>query len=390
MKENKAMQNLPPYLFARIEQKVAEAKEKGIDIINLGIGDPDQPTPTHIIDRMAKSIYDAPNHRYPTSVGLLEFRQAVASWYQKRFGVVLDPKTEVVTLLGSKEGIAHISSAYVDPGDFNLVPDPGYPVYGIGTLLAGGEQYIMPLKEENGFLPVLEDIPSDIAQKAKIMFLNYPNNPTGAVADLDFFEKVVEFAKTNDILVCNDAPYTEVAFDGIKPVSFLEAAGAKDVGIEFHSLSKTYNMTGWRLGWAAGNKEAIEVLGRYKSNIDSGVFQAVQYAGIEALTGPQDSIEKMQKLYEERRDACARGLARLGWQVKPPQASFYFWAPVPRGFTSASFAELVLEKAGVIITPGNGYGQYGEGYFRIALTVDRSRIDEAFDRLEKALGKVEF
>lgn len=389
MKENKAMQNLPPYLFARIEQKIAEAKEKGIDIINLGIGDPDQPTPTHIIDRMAKSIYDAPNHQYPTSVGLLEFRQAVANWYQKRFGVVLDPKTEVVSLLGSKEGIAHISSAYLDQGDVNLVPDPGYPVYGIGTLLAGGKQYIMPLKEENGFLPVLEDIPSDIAQKAKIMFLNYPNNPTGAVAGLNFFEKVIEFAKTHDILVCHDAPYTEVAFDGIKPVSFLQVAGAKDVGIEFHSLSKTYNMTGWRLGWAAGNKDAIEVLGRYKSNIDSGVFQAIQYAGIEALSGPQDSIEKMQRLYEERRDACARGLARLGWQVKPPRASFYFWVPVPRGFTSASFAELVLEKAGVIITPGNGYGQYGEGYFRIALTVDKARIDEAFDRLEKALGKVE-
>jgi LL-diaminopimelate aminotransferase len=389
MKENKAMQNLPPYLFARIEQKIAEAKEKGIDIINLGIGDPDQPTPTHIIDRMAKSIYDTPNHQYPTSVGLLEFRQAVANWYQKRFGVTLDSKSEVVSLLGSKEGIAHISSAYLDQGDVNLVPDPGYPVYGIGALLAGGKQYIMPLKEENGFLPVLEDIPSDIAQKAKIMFLNYPNNPTGAVAGLDFFEKVVEFAKTHDILVCHDAPYTEVAFDGIKPVSFLQAAGAKDIGIEFHSLSKTYNMTGWRLGWASGNKDAIEVLGRYKSNIDSGVFQAIQYAGIEALNGPQDSIEKMQRLYEERRDACARGLARLGWQVKPPKASFYFWAPVPRGFTSASFAELVLEKAGVIITPGNGYGQYGEGYFRIALTVDKARIDEAFDRLEKALGKVE-
>ena len=325
MKENKAMQNLPPYLFARIEQKVAQAKEKGIDIINLGIGDPDQPTPTHIIDRMAKSIYDKSNHQYPTSVGLLEFRQAVANWYHKRFGVILDPKTEVLSLLGSKEGIAHISSAYLDQGDINLVPDPGYPVYGIGTLLAGGDQYIMPLKEENGFLPILEDIPSDIAQKAKIMFLNYPNNPTGAVAGLDFFQKVVEFAKINDILVCHDAPYTEVAFDGIKPVSFLQAEGAKDVSIEFHSLSKTYNMTGWRLGWAAGNKDAIEVLGRYKSNIDSGVFQAIQYAGIEALSGPQDSIEKMQRLYEERRDTCALGLKRLGWDIKPPRASFYFW-----------------------------------------------------------------
>jgi LL-diaminopimelate aminotransferase len=389
-KESKAMQNLPPYLFARIEQKIAEAKENGIDIISLGIGDPDLPTPKRIIDKMAESIYDSANHQYPSSVGLLQFRQAVANWYRKRFGVELDPKTEIVSLLGSKEGIAHISFCYLDKGDINLVPDPGYPVYSIGTLLAGGESYIMPLKKENNFLPVLEDIPTDVASKAKLMFLNYPNNPTGVIADINFFEKVVEFARTYDILVCHDAPYSEVAYDGVNPPSFLQARGAREVGIEFHSLSKTYNMTGWRLGWAAGNRNAVEVLGRFKSNVDSGVFQAIQYAGIEALEGPQDSVAEMRKIYQERRDIALVGLKEMGWDIKPPQASFYFWIPVPKNYTSASFSEAVLEKAGVIVTPGSGYGDYGEGYVRIALTVDKQRMIEAFDRMKKAFGKVEF
>ncbi|MEN6462004.1 MAG: LL-diaminopimelate aminotransferase [Syntrophomonas sp.] len=389
-KESKAMQSLPPYLFARIEQKIAEAREKGIDIISLGIGDPDLPTPKRIIDKMAQAIYDSANHQYPSSVGLLEFRQAVAKWYGQRFGVDLDPKTEIVSLLGSKEGIAHISFSYLDKGDINLVPDPGYPVYSIGTLLAGGESYIMPLKEENNFLPVLEDIPADVASKAKLMFINYPNNPTGAIADIDFFEKVVEFARTYDILVCHDAPYSEVAYDGINPPSFLQARGAREVGIEFHSLSKTYNMTGWRLGWAAGNRKAIEVLGRFKSNVDSGVFQAIQYAGIEALEGPQDCVTEMRQVYQERRDIALEGLKRMGWDVKPPQGSFYFWIPVPKNYTAASFSEAVLEKAGVIVTPGSGYGDYGEGYVRIALTIDKQRMIEAFDRMEKAFGKVEF
>ncbi|MBO8158527.1 MAG: LL-diaminopimelate aminotransferase [Thermosyntropha sp.] len=390
LRENQAMQNLPPYLFARIEQKIAEAKEKGVDIINLGIGDPDLPTPKYIIDKMAEAIYDSANHQYPSSVGLLEYRKAVAEWYKKRHGVDLDPKTEIVSLIGSKEGIAHISFAYLDKDDINLVPDPGYPVYNIGTILAGGKSYFMPLKEENGFLPVLEDIPSDIARKAKLMFINYPNNPTGAVASLDFFEKVVEFAKSFDILVCHDAAYSEIAFDGIKPPSFLEAKGAKDVGIEFNSLSKPFNMTGWRIGWAAGNREAIEVLGRFKSNIDSGVFQAVQYAAVEALKEPEDHLNQLRKVYQERRDAVLEGLNKIGLKANPPKGSFYFWVPVPDGFTSASFAEMILEKAGVIVTPGNGYGEYGEGYFRIALTVSKERICEAFERIEKAVGKVEF
>ncbi len=390
MIESNAMQQLPPYLFARIEQKVAQAKEQGIDIINLGIGDPDLPTPKHIIDRMAKSIYDSENHQYPSSVGLLSYRQAVANWYKKRFNVDLDPRTEVVSLLGSKEGIAHISFAFLSPGDISLVPDPGYPVYGIGTLLASGQAHIMPLKEENNFHPVLKDIPAEVAKKAKLMFVNFPNNPTGATTNLEFFSELVEFAKSYDILVCHDAAYSEMAFDGLKPPSFLQAPGAKEVGIEFHSLSKTYNMTGWRLGWAAGNPYAIEVLGRFKSNVDSGVFQSIQYAGIEALEGPQECVAENAKIYEERRNIVTAGLNRMGWNVKPPKASFYFWAPVPKGYTSASFAEYVLEKAGVIITPGNGYGENGEGYFRIAMTVSKERMQEAFDRMYNAIGKVEF
>lgn len=388
MQENLAMQNLPPYLFAQIEKKIAEAKTKGVDIINLGIGDPDLPTPTFIIDRMAQSIYDAPNHQYPSSVGLLEYRKAVASWYMQRFNVKLDPAREVVSLLGSKEGIAHISYCYLNPGDISLVPDPGYPVYGIGTLLAGGQPYFMPLREENGYLPVLEDIPDEVARKAKLMFVNYPNNPTGAAADLDFYNKVVEFARTYDILVCHDAAYSEIAFDGWRPQSFLQAEKATQVGIEFHSLSKTYNMTGWRIGWAAGNADAVEVLGRFKSNVDSGIFQAIQYAAITALTGPQDCVEEMKQVYNERRDIAMDGLAKLGLKAVPPQGSFYFWIPVPDGYTSASFAETVLEKTGVIVTPGSGYGQYGEGYFRIALTVDKERLQEAFDRIYENLGKV--
>lgn len=384
------LKKLPPYLFARIEKKIEEARAKGIDIINLGIGDPDKPTPEHIINTLVEQAHNPENHRYPTSVGMLEFRKAVADWYKHRFDVDLDPKEEVVALIGSKEGIAHISFCFVDPGDFNLVPDPGYPVYGIGTLLAGGQLFLMPLKEENGFLPDLGAIPVDVAHKAKIMFLNYPNNPTGAMADVGFFEEVVSFAKKYDILVCHDAAYSEIAFDGYKPCSFLKAKGAKDVGIEFNSLSKPYNMTGWRVGWAAGNKQAVEALVRIKSNLDSGAFQVIQYAALTALTGGQDSVKQMQEIYRERRDVVVNGLNAMGWNLEPPKGTFYVWAPVPKGYSSSQFAELVLEKAGVIITPGNGYGEYGEGYFRIALCIEKERIVEALERMKKALGKFEF
>lgn len=384
------LQKLPPYLFARIERKIAEAKAQGIDIISLGIGDPDSPTPSHIIEKLREEADNPLNHQYPSSVGMLEFRQAVANYYQTRFKVSLDPKNEVVTLIGSKEGIGHIHWCYLNPGDIALVPDPGYPVYGIGTLLAGGEPYIMPLKAENNFLPDLAAIPEETAQKAKLMFLNYPNNPTGAIADGKFYEEVIAFAKKYDIIVCHDAAYQDVTFDGYKPPSFLEYPGAKEVGIEFGSCSKPYNMTGWRIGWAAGNPEVVEALGTLKSNIDSGAFQAVQYAGIAALTGPQDILEQMSNLYAERRDIVIDGLNAMGWNLEKPKATIYVWAPVPKGYTSISFAEEVFEKTGVVITPGNGYGEYGEGFFRIALTVSQERIEEAFTRMKETMGKMEF
>ena len=390
MQEAKRLKSLPPYLFARIEKKIQEKKAAGVDVISLGIGDPDRPTPGHIIDKLVEQANNPENHSYPSSVGMMEYREAVAQWYKNRFDVDLDPASEIVTLIGSKEGIGHISFCYVDPGDVNLVPDPGYPVYGIGTLLAGGEPYNMPLKEENGFLPDLDAIPEDVADKAKILFINYPNNPTGALADMSFFNKVVAFAKKHDLIVCHDGAYSEIAFDGYEPPSFLQAEGAKEVGIEFNSLSKPYNMTGWRIGWAAGRPDVIEALGRIKSNLDSGAFQAIQYAAIEGLIGPQDSVKEMQAVYKERRDTVVNGLNAMGWNMEAPKATFYVWAPVPKGFNSSEFAELVLEKAGVIITPGIGYGENGEGYFRIALTVENKRIGEALERMKDAIGKVEF
>jgi len=390
MQENLAMKKLPPYLFARIEKKIEEAREKGVDIISLGIGDPDQPTPDHIIERAAEALRDPANHQYPSSAGMLSYRQAVATWYQRRFGVELDPKTEVVSLIGSKEGIANISACFLNPGDTSLVPDPGYPVYGIGAILNHAEPYQMPLLAENGFLPVLGDIPSEVARRAKLMFINYPNNPTGAVADDDFYREVIAFAREYDILVCHDAAYSEIYFDNHTTRSFLEYPGAREVGIEFHSVSKTYNMTGWRIGWAAGNRDAVEVLGRFKSNVDSGAFQVVQYAAMEALLGPQECVAAMRRIYQERRDIVIDGLRRMGWTIEAPAGSIYVWAPVPEGFDSATFAETVLEKAGVIITPGIGYGQYGEGYFRIALTVDKERISAALQRMYQAIGRQTF
>ncbi len=386
MKEAERLASLPPYLFARIEQKIEDARKRGVDVIDLGIGDPDRPTPSHIVRALIEQAQVPENHRYPTSTGLLAFRTAVAGWYRRRFGVDLDPQNEVVSLIGSKEGIAHISFCYLESGDLALIPDPGYPVYGIGAALAGAENYLMPLLADRGFLPDLSSIPAEVARGAKLMFLNYPNNPTGATATKEFFEDVVAFARDFDILVCHDAAYSEITFDGYVAPSFLEVPGAKDVGIEFHSLSKTYNMTGWRLGWAAGKPEVVRALGKLKSNLDSGVFQAIQYAGISALEGPQDCVQEMRRVYEERRNAAVAGLRSLGWEVPLPQATIYIWVPVPPGYTSTDFAELVLEKTGVVITPGIGYGRYGEGYFRIALTTEKDRIEEAFNRMRRAFG----
>jgi len=382
MKIAQRIQTIPPYLFAEIDKKKEEAIKRGVDIINLGIGDPDQPTPDNIIEKLRERVKDPKTHNYPPYAGTAEFRQAVALWYKKRFGVDLDPDKEVMALIGSKEGIAHIFLAFIDPGDFSLIPDPGYPVYKTGTLFANGFPYTMPLLEENDFLPDLEEIDEEIAQRAKLMFINYPNNPTAAVANKDFFEKVVKFAKKYDILVCHDFAYSEMTFDDYKANSFLEVDGAKEVGIEFHSLSKTYNMTGWRLGFAVGNRDAISALSIIKTNIDSGVFKAIQQAGIEALTGPQDNIEKMNKIYTGRRNVIINGLNKLGWDLKPTKATFYIWLPILNKMGSIEFSNLLLEKTGIIVTPGIGYGKYGEGFVRIALTVDEKRLEEAMERLK--------
>jgi LL-diaminopimelate aminotransferase len=378
------LKRLPPYLFKEIDRQKAEVKARGVDIIDLGVGDPDLPTPGHIIEALKAASEDVTNHRYPSYSGMNDFKYAVADWFVERFGVKLDPEKEVVSLIGSKEGIAHLPLAFINPGDVALVPTPAYPVYHTATLFAGGETYFMPIVEGNCFLPDLGPIPREIAKRTRLMFINYPNNPTAAVADLDFFNRIVEFAKKNEILVAHDAAYTEMAFDGYRPPSFMEADGATDVGIEFHSLSKTYNMTGWRIGFAVGNREAIAGLGAIKSNIDSGVFQAIQIAGIKALRDDQSCVRDMIQTYTRRRDLMAEGLREAGFAVEKPKATFYMWVRVPDGFTSTQLASRLLEK-GVVVTPGNGFGEPGEGYFRIALTQRRDRLAEAVDRI-KALG----
>jgi LL-diaminopimelate aminotransferase len=381
MKFADRIEKLPPYLFAQISKKVAAKKAQGIDVISFGIGDPDLPTPPHIVEALCDAARDPANHRYPETEGLADFRRSASQWYDRRFGVSLDPATQLISLIGSKEGIAHIALCFIDPGDVALVPDPAYPVYEIGTMFAGGADYPLPLREERGFLPDLEAIPQDVANRAKLLWLNYPNNPTGAVAGIDFFERVVHFAKRYDIAVCHDGPYSEVAFDGYRPPSFLQAKGAVDVGIEFHSLSKSYNMTGWRIGMAAGNPQVIDALMRVKSNIDSGVAQAVQRMAIAALEGPQDCIPEHNAIYQRRRDRAVDALRKHGLRVTLPKASLYIWAKVPEGMTSAVFAERLLDDAAVIVTPGNGYGASGEGYVRLSLTLPDDRLEEGLARI---------
>ncbi len=373
--------SLPPYLFASIDKARAEAVRKGVDVINLSIGDPDLPTPPHIVEAMKKSLDNPARHRYPSYEGMLSFRKAAAAWYKKTLNVDLDPENEVLTLIGSKEGIAHIPLAFLNPGDISLVPDPGYPVYNIGSILANGKPHKMPLLSENDFLPDLEAIPADIAKKAKLMYINYPNNPTSATAPVSFFEEVVDFANENEITVIHDNAYSEMTFDGYKAPSFLNVSGAKDVGIEVHSLSKTYNMTGWRLGFAVGNSDILAGLGKVKTNVDSGAFEAVQEAGIAALTGSQDCVHETNLIYRERRDALLVGLKSLGLSVKPPKATFYVWVHVDS--SSSAFAKMLLEKAGIVATPGVGFGGAGEGYVRFALTQPVERINEAVERMRK-------
>lgn len=377
------IRTLPPYLFAAIDEMKRKAIERGMDIINLGIGDPDLPTPQPIIETLRHAAGNPKHHQYPSYDGMLSFRTAVAQWYQRRFGVTLDPAAEVLTLIGSKEGIGHIPLAFLDPGDVVLVPSPGYPVYPVATSFAGGTSYFMPLVKHNGFLPDLDAIPKDVAQKAKLMFLNSPNNPTSVVASKEFFEKVVSFARSHQIIVCHDAAYSEIYYDGRRPASFLEAEGAKDVGVEFHSLSKTYNMTGWRIGFAVGRKEVIAGLGKVKTNIDSGVFQAIQEAGITALELDDSVTDGLRKIYQERRDVLVPGLKKLGLELDTPSAAFYVWIGVPQGFTSASFTAHLIEKAGIVTTPGNGFGDPGEGYIRMTVTTTKERLAEAVERMQK-------
>ena len=379
------LNSLPPYLFKEIDRQKEEVRKRGVDIIDLGVGDPDMPTPPHIIEALNKAAIDPANHRYPSYSGMGDFNEAVARWYKRRFNVDLDYENEVVTLIGSKEGIAHIPLAFINSGDLALVTSPGYPVYHIGVQFAGGQAYFMDLLKENDFLPDLNAVPEEIADKARMMFINYPNNPTSAVAKKSFFQEVVTFAESHNIIVCHDAAYTEMAFDGYRPISFLEVEGAKAVGIEFHSLSKTYNMTGWRVGFAVGREEIIQALGQIKSNIDSGAFQAVQVAGIAALEDNQDCVDNMNKVYTERRDILVDGLVELGLSVEKPRATFYVWIEVPKGYNSAEFTSHLLSKGGIVVTPGNGFGEAGEGYVRMALTVDKERLKEAIERI-KSIG----
>jgi len=370
---------LPPYLFAQIDALKAEKEAQGVDIIDLGVGDPDQPTPAHIVDSLVHAAHKDVNHRYPSSEGMLSYREAVSEWYAKK-RIDLDPASEVLALIGSKEGLAHLPLAFVNQGDKVLVPDPAYPVYKIATILVDAKPVTMPLTADNGFLPDIEKAAPD----AKLLFINYPNNPTAAVADEAFFRTVVDYAQDNDVIVCHDAAYMELTFDGYVAPSFLSVPGAMDVGIEINSLSKAFNMTGWRMGFAVGNADVIAGLKKVKSNLDSGAFQAVQEAGIMALTGPQDTVNTLRKLYVERRDALVDGLRNIGWSVEKPKATFYVWAPVPDGSPSLEFSLKLLD-AGIVATPGIGFGEYGEGYIRFALTVPVSTIKEAVRRLEEVV-----
>ncbi|MBI3015584.1 MAG: LL-diaminopimelate aminotransferase [Candidatus Tectomicrobia bacterium] len=377
------LNQLPPYLFAEIDRMRKEAQAKGADIIDLGVGDPDLPTYPHIVKRLQEAAADPSHHRYPSYAGMESFRQAVATWFQKRYGVTLDPNGEIISMLGSKEGIGHIPLAFVNPGDVVLVPDPGYPVYYSGTVLAGGHPVLIPLRRENRFLPDYSRIdPADL-KKAKMLFLNYPNNPTAAVAPVEFLRESVEFARRNHLILCHDAAYNEMSYDGYKAPSLLQVEGGKEVGIEFHSFSKTFNMTGWRAAFAVGNREILSGLAAVKANLDSGLFEAVQEAGIAALLGPAEELEEVRRIYTGRRNVLVDGLQRAGFQVEKPQATFYLWVPLPQGVRSVEFCAHLLQEAAIVSTPGVGFGSYGEGFIRFTLTVSEERLQEAVERIRK-------
>ena len=386
MKFSKRFDTIEPYLFVGISKTIAEKKKQGIDVISFGIGDPDIPTPKFVLDSMIKHSNNPANHRYPESEGLPEYREAVAKYMKKRFNVELDSEKEIISLIGAKEGIGHASLALIDEGDISIVPDPGYPVYSAGCNFSGGEIYKMPLKESLGWKPDLNDIPESVIKRSKILWINYPNNPTGGIADLEFFKDVIDFGIENDIAIMHDACYAEVTFDDYVAPSILEVDNAMDIAIEYHSFSKSFNMTGWRLGFAAGNQELVQKLLTVKSNLDSGVPQAIQMMGIEALEKIQDFTSTNNEIYKKRRDKLSKALTEIGLEVVIPQAALYLWCRVPNGYNSASFTELLLEQCNVVVTPGTGYGEYGEGYVRLSLTTPDELVDEGVNRISKWKG----
>jgi len=385
MRLSARLDKIPLYLFAEIDRRIEEKKAQGVDVISFGVGDPDVPTPGSIVDALCAESHKPEHHRYPSYFGLAEFRESAARWFERRFGVALDPGLQILPLMGSKEGVAHIALALLDPGDLALVPEPSYPVYAMGTLLAGAESHFLPLAAGNGFLPDLESVPPDVARRSKILWLNYPNNPTGAIASNEFFERAIEFARSYSLVLAHDNAYSEITYDGYVAPSLFQFKGAMEIGVEFHSLSKTFNMTGWRIGFVCGNHEVIEALGTIKTNIDSGIFNPVQLAAVEALDHGEKTLRDMVKLYQSRRDLLVSELAELGWEISPPKGSIYLWMPVPPGFDSVGFSTHVLDKAGVFFTPGNAYGPSGEGYVRLSLTVPDDKIKEAMARLKEVL-----
>ncbi len=391
MRFSKRLDVIGAYLFSALGQRVRELRAKGVDVISLGIGDPDNPTPDHIVLEMIRALID-PNdkdrHRYGSDWPSDVFPKAVAHYYKQRFGVDIDPQSEVLTLIGSKEGIAHIALAFIDSGDVALVPAPGYPVYSIGTIMAGGEPYFMPLRPENNWLPDFEAIPGDVLKRAKLIWLNYPNNPTAAVASLEFFERAVEFAMRHNLLLCHDAAYVDITYDGYVAPSVLQVPGAKECTVEFFSLSKPYNMTGWRIAAAVGNPQALKALGTIKDNIDSGVMRPIQLAGAKALTSSQECVRRIVSIYQRRRDLVISAFREIGWDVEPPKGSLYVWVRIPDGYgTSTEFATMLLYEAQVAVTPGSGYGEHGEGYFRISLTYPDELIEEAMRRIVTVLKR---
>lgn len=389
MQSAERLKRIPPYLFMELRQKIGKARAAGIDVISLAIGDPVEPTPREVIEELARAAHDPANHQYPTDEekGMLSFREAVARWYAERYGVAADPQREILGLIGSKEGCHHFALARVNPGDVVLMTDPGYPAYRASILLAGGEPVNVPIRAEHGYLPRLADIDSDTARRATAMFLNYPNNPTGAVATPAFLRELVEFARGHDIAVCYDNPYIDVVFDGEQPRSFLSVAGAKDVGVELNSLSKPFNMTGWRIGMALGNPDLIAAISKVKENTDSGVFNAIQYAAIAAFTHCAAHVPHMLQVYARRRDLVVATLRQVGIEYTPARGTFYLWVPTPRGMSSLELADLLLDKAHVVVAPGRGYGEFGEGFFRISLTVADARLEEAMERVRRVLGE---